>query len=591
MRSHPAFFLFVFAFVLIVSGPALAIDTDGDGLDDAVEDALGTNPGLADSDGDLIDDFVETNGGSPIDTDGDAVIDALDTDSDGDGYTDLVESTFDSDADGTADYRDTDADGDGVLDQDEFDVDLDSDGSDNRIDPDDDGDGYSTLVEGTVDTDLDGTADYLDFDSDGDTVLDRNEFAVDFDADGAANRIDPDDDGDGILTSIEGVDDVDGDGNLNYLDLDSDGDGFADAEEGTDDPDSDGVPNFLDFDSDDDGFTDSAERIAGSDPYDPASNPDTVSSPVIVDVQDVGNDQGRRLRLNWTRSSLDELGSVEPIVDYAVYRRIEAGAAAESGVPLFRAPVGDWDFVLSLPATTEDDYFALVESLCDSTDAGPCWSVYFVRALTAVPGVFYDSAPDSGMSVDNLAPSTPSGFAVAYGSENVLSWEPSPDEDFRYFKVYRGPVAGFTSETGTLVRTTTDAGWVDSVGDPTVGYLVSAVDFAGNESPAAAPAIATGVGGAPRVRAVLEQNVPNPFNPSTSIAFRIQATGTVNLRVHDAAGRLVRVLVDGETLTPGRHVVRWDGRDGAGSAVAGGVYWYSVEGPGLSQARRMVLVK
>ena len=64
------------------------LDSDLDGLTDLQKSAIGTNPILADSDGDGISDGVEAPGGSPVDTDTDGTIDALDPDSDDDGFED-----------------------------------------------------------------------------------------------------------------------------------------------------------------------------------------------------------------------------------------------------------------------------------------------------------------------------------------------------------------------------------------------------------------------------------------------------------------------------------------------------------------------
>ena len=66
---------------------------------------------------------------------------------------------------------------------------------------------------------------------------------------------------------------------------------------------------------------------------------------------------------------------------------------------------------------------------------------------------------------------------------------------------------------------------------------------------------------------LLPGNVANPFNPTTDIFFETAAAGHVRLGVYDAAGHLVRTLVDGQREA-GHHVVTWDGRDGAGQAVA-----------------------
>ncbi len=92
----------------------------------------------------------------------------------------------------------------------------------------------------------------------------------------------------------------------------------------------------------------------------------------------------------------------------------------------------------------------------------------------------------------------------------------------------------------------------------------------------------------------LSQNFPNPFNPSTTIAFDIpagQGKGQdVKLVVYDTRGRYVRTLVDSE-LEPGRHSVYWDGRNGRGEPVPSGVYLYTLESDGLSITRKMTVLK
>src|SRR5262249_3731080 len=71
-------------------------DSDGDGLLDNTETTLGTNPNDADSDDDGVSDGAEvgSNPASPVDTDGDGVINALESslvDSDGDGVNDQLD--------------------------------------------------------------------------------------------------------------------------------------------------------------------------------------------------------------------------------------------------------------------------------------------------------------------------------------------------------------------------------------------------------------------------------------------------------------------------------------------------------------------
>jgi hypothetical protein len=88
----------------------------------------------------------------------------------------------------------------------------------------------------------------------------------------------------------------------------------------------------------------------------------------------------------------------------------------------------------------------------------------------------------------------------------------------------------------------------------------------------------------------LTQNVPNPFNPETQIAYSLPEAGRVRLTIYNVVGQVVRRLVDGEQAA-GRHSVRWDGRDEAGRRLASGVYLYRIEVNGFSSVRRMMLVK
>jgi len=90
----------------------------------------------------------------------------------------------------------------------------------------------------------------------------------------------------------------------------------------------------------------------------------------------------------------------------------------------------------------------------------------------------------------------------------------------------------------------------------------------------------------------LNQNVPNPFNPSTTISFEIgeSYSRSVKLAVFDIRGKLVKLLVLGERK-PGRHTVFWDGKDSNGNQVGSGVYFYRLENGGKFQTRKMVLIK
>lgn len=88
----------------------------------------------------------------------------------------------------------------------------------------------------------------------------------------------------------------------------------------------------------------------------------------------------------------------------------------------------------------------------------------------------------------------------------------------------------------------------------------------------------------------LEQNHPNPFNPSTRIRFALPEAAPVHLSVYDVLGRRVVVLID-EAMEAGTYDAVWDGRDEAGALVPSGMYLYRIEAGSFVQARTMLLVK
>jgi hypothetical protein len=92
-------------------------------------------------------------------------------------------------------------------------------------------------------------------------------------------------------------------------------------------------------------------------------------------------------------------------------------------------------------------------------------------------------------------------------------------------------------------------------------------------------------------RLALRAPQPNPFNPTTLLAFDVPASGRVWLRVFSVGGAHVRTLVGGENLTAGRHQRVWDGRDESGHGVASGVYVVRVDAGAAHAVQRAVLVR
>jgi uncharacterized protein (DUF362 family) len=83
----------------------------------------------------------------------------------------------------------------------------------------------------------------------------------------------------------------------------------------------------------------------------------------------------------------------------------------------------------------------------------------------------------------------------------------------------------------------------------------------------------------------IEQNFPNPFNPSTSIQYYIPVSGDVRLEILDVRGQLIDVLVDAP-MPPGDHLVTWRSEH-----CASGTYYYRILFGGLSRTSSMILLR
>ncbi|WP_157365362.1 thrombospondin type 3 repeat-containing protein [Zooshikella ganghwensis] len=253
-------------------------DRDGDGFSNAIEEQLGTDPDNA--------------ADSPPDMDNDKIPDALDDDIDGDGISNVHEQQLgtnprdpnsvppDLDNDGIPDALDQDRDGDGVLnsvdafpDDPNESSDLDGDGIGDNADTDRDGDGISNTYEQQLGTDPN----------------DASSTPPDLDKDGIPDALDDDRDGDGVNNANDQFpddpkesSDLDGDGIGDNADTDRDGDGISNDYEtqlGTDpndatstppDLDKDGIPDALDDDRDGDGINNTLDRF----PNDPHEHSD-----------------------------------------------------------------------------------------------------------------------------------------------------------------------------------------------------------------------------------------------------------------------------------------------------------------------------
>jgi hypothetical protein len=338
--------------------------------------------------------------------------------------------------------------------------------------------------------------------------------------------------------------------------------------------------------------------------------------PDIVAVRDAANDQGGQVSLQWTPSYLDQ-APANPINEYWVWRQVPSTVALEAiARGAFATPESEggdvlpqraprhrttieagqtlfWEYLGSTPAHGFAGYSYLAATHSDSSASGNPYTRFMVEAQQTATGRFWDSAADSGYSVDNLAPATPAPFTGKYVAGGAaLHWGQNGEPDFGVYRIHRGATAGFTPGPSNLIATRNDTGYVD-VGPAGGYYKLAAVDLHGNASAFAVLAPAGTVDAPDRALATelrLEPAFPNPSSGVTRLGFALPRATALSLVIFDPQGRRVRELARG-VLPAGEHALRWDGRDESGRPVASGPYFVRLATPERVLSGRLFRVR
>jgi len=341
------------------------------------------------------------------------------------------------------------------------------------------------------------------------------------------------------------------------------------------------------------------------------TSPDTIvvtgtgivdEEPNILSVTDILNDQGRWVRVTWAASLLDYVGSINPITQYGIWRRIdEYDKGSQERNSLVIAGIEDvlegWDAVGTVPAIQDSIYNFVSPTLVDSNASGINYSVFIITAHTQNPELYYISDPDSGYSVDNIPPETPYNLAGEdIGGDVLLTWEIQLSyPDFSYFAVYRDTTSGFTPGDVNRIGTSEVSTYTDSslvIG--TYYYVVSAFDVNGNESDYSneVEVMVTGIAeiesGVPTVYGL--QNYPNPFKLKTGIYYQLPRSGVVIIAVYNVSGQRIKTLVN-EHREAGFYTVHWDGRSEDNQWVSNGVYFCRMMAGEYVSVKKILLMR
>ncbi len=177
--------------------------------------------------------------------------------------------------------------------------------------------------------------------------------------------------------------------------------------------------------------------------------------------------------------------------------------------------------------------------------------------------------------------------AVSAKGKVVLNWATATEMNNRGFEVQRKTdgagewaVVGFVNGRGTATTSNSYSYTDEFSGSGVVYYRLRQVDFDGQSAYSEAIEVS-----ATPATFTLEQNFPNPFNPTTTISFEMPEAGFVTLKVMNLLGEEVATLIS-ETRAAGRHTIDFNA-----SNLSSGVYLYTVSSGIYTATKKLTLMK
>ena len=169
--------------------------------------------------------------------------------------------------------------------------------------------------------------------------------------------------------------------------------------------------------------------------------------PSITVVEDMPQDQGGYVGIQFSGSNYDGNSNVYDVTHYSIWRELDTdGSSSIEAQPTpdsryFRLNTRNtnaWEYIGDTPAQEFDNYGYTAPTIADSNHIGMFTSNFLVVAHTDDDDVFFVSEPMSGYSVDNIAPADPSNVSFqTFTYTTTLSWDTPIDEDYAYTEVRR----------------------------------------------------------------------------------------------------------------------------------------------------------
>ena len=216
--------------------------------------------------------------------------------------------------------------------------------------------------------------------------------------------------------------------------------------------------------------------------------------PTIITIEDLPQDQGGFVGLQFDGSFYDGGSDIYDITHYSIWRELDTEGREE--ISYNTSPVGAyyhpnnreneaWEYIGESPAQEFDIYGYTAPTLADSNYIGQFWSKFLVVAHTTDEAVFFVSLSDSGYSVDNLSPAAPGNFVASIVDTSIiLDWDENDVMDLDYYTVYRSTDSELIISEENLLANTTDTLFTDmtAIWNTNYFYQLTCTDYNGNVS-------------------------------------------------------------------------------------------------------------
>ncbi len=232
---------------------------------------------------------------------------------------------------------------------------------------------------------------------------------------------------------------------------------------------------------------------------------------------------------------------------------------------------------------------------------------------TSAPATSEDITPSNGNGgsnsewLDETLPVVFSSFTAVVSAKNevTLKWITQSEEDMLGYNLLRAEASSYESavsiNTGIIPAENqvienrylyTD---VEVQHERTYFYWLEAVSAGGHcdfYGPVEVTVTEDDPNQIPDIQMMTElgANFPNPFNPSTAIAFSLEKSSKVTIDIYNLKGQHIKTLLH-QQMNEGSHIVQWNGKDENGKPAGSGIYFYKMKAGDYTSTRKMLLMK